>query len=86
MNKKTTTLISMIDRAWRSGIDASSVLFDSWFSHDEVISKIYAIGYGVICRLKKSLVKYEYQGQKYTQNNCGRMWQRNRLYCSQVIM
>ena len=66
MNKKTTTLISMIDRAWRSGIDASFVLFDSWFSHDEVISMIYAIGYGVICRLKMSRVKYEYHGQKYT--------------------
>ncbi len=66
LDKKTTTLISMIDRAWKSGIDASFVLFDSWFAHDDVISKIYAIGYGVICRLKRNRVKYEYHGQKYT--------------------
>ena len=56
----------MVDRAWKSGIDASFVLFDSWFSHDDVISKIYGIGYGVICRLKRGRVKYEYHGQKYT--------------------
>ena len=66
LNKKTSTLISMIDRAWKSGIDASFVLFDSWFSHDDVISKVYDIGYGVICRLKRGRVKYEYYGQKYT--------------------
>ena len=66
LNKKTTTLVSMVDRAWKSGIDASFVLFDSWFSHDDVISKVYDIGYGVICRLKRGRVKYEYYGQKYT--------------------
>ena len=64
--KKTDVLIEMIDRAWRSGIDASFVLFDSWFAHDSVISQIYAIGYGVICRLKRGRVKYAYQGQNYT--------------------
>lgn len=73
LNKKTTTLVSMIDRAWKSGIDASFVLFDSWFSHDDVISKVYAIGYGVICRLKKSRVKYEHHGQKYTLKQ---LWQK----------
>jgi len=66
LDKKTSVLISMIDRAWKSGIDASFVLFDSWFSHDDVISKVYAAGYGVICRLKRSRVKYEYNGQKCT--------------------
>ena len=66
LSKKTATLVSMVDRAWNSGIDASFVLFDSWFAHDDVISKIYEIGYGVICRLKRGRVKYEYQGQKYT--------------------
>lgn len=66
LNKKTTTLVSMIDRAWKAGIDSSFVLFDSWFSHDDVISKVYDIGYGVICRLKRGRVKYEYYGQKYT--------------------
>lgn len=66
LNKKTDILVQMIMRAWHSGIDASFVLFDSWFAHDDVISKIYNIGYGVICRLKKGRVKYTFQGQQYT--------------------
>jgi hypothetical protein len=73
LSKKTETLISMIDRAWKSGIDASFVLFDSWFAHDDVISQIYSIGYGVICRLKRNRVKYEYHGQKYTLKQ---LWQK----------
>lgn len=66
LNKKTDALVQMIDRAWKSGINASFVLFDSWFAHDNVISQIYNIGYGVICRLKKGHVKYTYQGSQYT--------------------
>jgi len=66
LRKKTDVLLEMLDRAWKSGIDASFVLFDSWFAHDAVISKIYALGYGVICRLKRGRVKYAYQGQDYT--------------------
>jgi hypothetical protein len=56
----------MMDRAWQQGIDASFVLFDSWFAHDAVIRSIYSTGYGVICLLKRNRVKYEYQGQHYT--------------------
>jgi hypothetical protein len=66
LDKKTNTLLQMVDRAWQQGIDASFVLFDSWFAHDAVISSIYSIGYGVICRLKRNRVKYEYQGRHYT--------------------
>jgi hypothetical protein len=66
LNKKTEILVQMIERAFKSGIDAAFVLFDSWFAHDEVISKIYKTGYGVICRLKKGHVRYEYQGKPYT--------------------
>lgn len=64
--KKTDVLIEMLHRAWSYGIDASFVLFDSWFAHDSVISEIVKIGYGVICRLKAGKVKYIYQGQPYT--------------------
>ena len=66
LDKKTTALLQMVDRAWHAGIDASFVLFDSWFAHDAIISSICASGYGVICRLKRSRAKYGYQGQKYT--------------------
>jgi len=66
LDKKTSALLQMIQRAWHAGIDASFVLFDSWFAHDTIIQRIYATGYGVICRLKKGRVKYGYQGQAYT--------------------
>ena len=56
----------MVRRAWSYGIDASFVLFDSWFAHDALIAQILTIGYGVICRLKAGRVKYTYQGQPYT--------------------
>jgi len=73
LNKKTDALIQMTARAWKSGINASFVLFDSWFAHDDIISKIYNIGYGVICRLKKGHVKYTYQGKQYTLKQ---LWQK----------
>ena len=66
LSKKTDVLVQMIDNAWKSGIDASFVLFDSWFSHDDIIRRIVNIGYGVICRLKRGRVKYGYQGKEYT--------------------
>lgn len=66
LSKKTDVLVQMIARAWKSGIDASFVLFDSWFSHDDIIRRIVDIGYGVICRLKRNRVKYGYQGKDYT--------------------
>lgn len=64
--KKTDMLVEMIDRAWKNGIDASFVLFDSWFAYDAIIAQILEIGYGVICRLKKGNVKYVYNDQAYT--------------------
>ncbi len=66
LDKKTNVLLQMVDRAWNAGIDASFVLFDSWFAHDKIISSICSSGYGVICRLKRGRVKYGYQGQPYT--------------------
>lgn len=73
LDKKTNALLQMVKRAWDQGIDASFVLFDSWFAHDEIISKIYSTGYGVICRLKRSRVKYGYQGERYTLKQ---LWQK----------
>lgn len=71
--RKTDALIEMVRRAWSYGIDASFVLFDSWFAHDALIEQILTIGYGVICRLKTARVKYTYQGQPYTLKQ---LWQR----------
>lgn len=66
LRKKTDVLIDMLSHTWLYGIDAAFVMFDSWFAHDIVISKINQIGYGVICRLKRGRVKYTYNGHKYT--------------------
>ena len=66
LKKKTDIVIEMVNRAWKQGIDASFVLFDSWFSHDAVIAQIIQIGYGVICRLKRNKAKYGYKGKQYT--------------------
>lgn len=64
--KKTEVLIEMLQRAHRSGIDARFVLFDSWFAYDELIAKIVAIGYGVVCRLKATKTRYTYQEKGMT--------------------
>jgi len=66
LRKKTETLIEMVAKAWNNGYDASFVMFDSWFAHDSIISKILDIGYGVICRLKRGKAKYKYNGEFYT--------------------
>jgi hypothetical protein len=66
LRKKTDVLVEMLNRAWTNGIDASFVLFDSWFAHDRLIAQILNVGYGVICRLKKGRTKYTYHGQQYT--------------------
>ncbi len=73
LDKKTSALLKLVDRAWHAGIDASFVLFDSWFAHDTIINSICSTGYGVICRLKKSRAKYSYQGQQYTLKQ---LWQK----------
>ena len=64
--KKTDLLVEMLQRAYRQGIDARFVLFDSWFAHDKIISKILDIGYGVICRLKAGKTLYRYKGELLT--------------------
>ena len=56
LSKKTDILVEMSQRAWNASIDASFMLFDSWFAHDDVISRINTCGYGVICRLKRNRV------------------------------
>jgi len=64
--KKTDLAMDMLSRTYAQGLDASFVLFDSWYGHDSVISSVMNIGYGVICRLKAGRVKYIYQGKPYT--------------------
>ena len=64
--KKTDLLVRMIRGCSQIGISARFVLFDSWFACDKVISRILAIGYGVICRLKANKTRYRYKGESMT--------------------
>lgn len=64
LEKKTTMMIAMLERAYQAGIDASYVMFDSWFSFPATIRNVYNIGYDVICRLKKmETIRFIYKEQ-----------------------
>lgn len=69
--KKTDVLVQMIQRCSQAGICARFVLFDSWFACDKIVSQILAIGYGVICRLKRNQTRYSHRGQLVT---LSRLW------------
>lgn len=77
--KKTDMLIEMLKNAYKSGIDAACVLFDSWFSYDSVIKRVVDIGYHVVCRLKRGNVKYHYQGKDYTLKQLWKQFARKQL-------
>jgi IS4 transposase len=64
--KRTEMMVELVRRAYNNGIDAAFVLFDGWFAHDRYIGQIKEIGYDVICRLKRSTVRYAYEGKSYT--------------------
>jgi len=65
---KVDLAVRMLQRAWDAGFRAGYVLFDSWFAWPKTIQAIQRIDprLHVICRLKKSKVRYLYQGKSYT--------------------
>ena len=64
--KRTEMMVDLVRRAHAQGIDAAFVLFDGWFAHDRHIASVVDIGYDVICRLKRSTIRYTYEGKSYT--------------------
>jgi hypothetical protein len=64
---KVQLALQMIQRAFDRGIQAGYVLFDSWYAWPSFINAIRKIDpdVHVICRLKNTLVLYEYKGKKY---------------------
>ena len=63
---KTDLAIEMVQKAYNSGLDASFVLFDSWFAFPSFIKDVYDSGYNVICKLKKlPNIRYTYKGKLY---------------------
>ena len=64
---KLELALMMIETAFKRGIRAGYVLFDSWYGWPKFINAIRKINnhLHVICRLKESNVFYEYKGKKY---------------------
>ncbi len=64
---KPDLALKMIERALDRGIKAGYVLFDSWYAWPSFIRAIREINKAVhvICRLKDTMVKYEYKRKKY---------------------
>jgi len=69
MQKSSDVLIELLEQALASGIQASYVLFDSWFSFPSTIMKVLEQKIHVICMLKgMPRVYYGYNGQKWNLN------------------
>lgn len=63
MRAKPHVVVSMLKQALSHGIDASYVLFDSWFTCEPLIEKILRLGLDVIGMLKDTRQTYFYQGR-----------------------
>ncbi len=61
--KATDVLVEMVAEAVASGIQASHLLFDSWFAYPATMRKLLAKGVHTICMLKVTeKIFYRYQG------------------------
>ena len=64
IRKATDVLVEMVAEAMASGIQASHLLFDSWFAYPATIRKLLAKGMHTICMLKVTeKIFYRYQGE-----------------------
>jgi hypothetical protein len=64
IRKATDVLVDMVAEAIASGIQASHLLFDSWFAYPATIRKLLAKGVHTICMLKVTeKIFYHYQGE-----------------------
>jgi hypothetical protein len=64
IRKATDVLVEMVAEAIASGIQASHLLFDSWFAYPATIRKLLAKGVHTICMLKVTeKIFYRYQGE-----------------------
>ncbi|MFA4904770.1 MAG: transposase [Desulfobaccales bacterium] len=64
IRKATDVLVEMVAEAMASGIQASHLMFDSWFAYPATIRKLLAKGVHTICMLKVTeKIFYRYQGE-----------------------
>jgi hypothetical protein len=63
IRKATDVLVEMVAEAVASGIQASHLLFDSWFAHPATMRKLLAKGVHTLCMIKiTEKIFYHYQG------------------------
>jgi hypothetical protein len=64
IRKATDVLVEMVAEAVASGIQASHLLFDSWFAYPAIMRKLLAKGVHTLCMLKVTeKIFYHYQGE-----------------------
>ncbi len=74
--KAPEAMMTLLDTALNSGLNAEYVLFDSWFSNPVQITDIHSKGMDVIAMIKKSSrIKYSYCGE---QLNIKEIYSRNK--------
>jgi len=62
---KPVLLLEMLNKAVEAGIEASHVLFDSWFAMPQTIHRIHQMGLDVITRLKANCWQcYRFRGKR----------------------
>lgn len=78
--KKPDLALDMIRRAQNAGLDASYVLFDSWFAFPKFIKDVFDSGYDVVCKLKNMPnIRFAYKGEQYNLEALYRKFAKNRL-------
>lgn len=69
IRKSSETMIELLRQALQTGVNASYLLFDSWFSFPATIKNVLDQGIHVICMLKSMhRVYYGYNGKQLTLN------------------
>ena len=64
VRKATDVLVEMVSEALASGIQASHLLFDSWFAYPAIMRNLLAKGMHTLCMLKVTeKIFYRYQGE-----------------------
>ena len=64
IRKATDVLVEMVAEATASGIQATHLLFDSWFAYPVIMRKLLAKGMHTLCMLKVTeKIFYRYQGE-----------------------
>ena len=64
IRKATDVLVEMVAEATASGIQASHLLFDSWFAYPAIMRNLLAKGMHTLCMLKVTeKIFYRYQGE-----------------------